>query len=373
MLSNLLKISVQAPAKWQDCEERAPSTLHQLSPYIGKLKPPIARYLVSRYTKPGDVILDCFAGSGTVPLEGKIQGRHVIGCDCSPYSVTLTRGKLEAPESHEEAVEMIESRLASANKRPRYSIDTIPDWVKKFFHPETLQDTLRFADECVEKDDQFLLSCLLGILHHQRPGFLSYPSSHLVPYLRDKSFPRENFPEMYERRFLEPRLIAKARRALKLGNHRSTGMISEVFQIDIGNLDLDRKVDSIITSPPYMNALDYVRDNRLRLWFLDRQTNKDSKEPTDKKAQFDLLSKNFAKNALSKLRKGGNCILVIGETVTRSQKTSHPAEVMLGHILEAVPSISLDHVIEDEIPDIRRSRRNTSGTKREFILVLKKG
>jgi len=27
-------------------------------------------------------------------------------------------------------------------------------------------------------------------------------------------------------------------------------------------------IDAVITSPPYMDALDYARDNRLRLWFL---------------------------------------------------------------------------------------------------------
>jgi hypothetical protein len=27
-----------------------------------------------------------------------------------------------------------------------------------------------------------LLASMLGILHHQRPGFLSFPSSHLIPY-----------------------------------------------------------------------------------------------------------------------------------------------------------------------------------------------
>ena len=47
---------------------------------------------------------------------------------------------------------------------------------------------------------------LMGILHHQRPGFLSYPSSHTVPYLRSKAFPPNEFPKLYEYRSLADRL-----------------------------------------------------------------------------------------------------------------------------------------------------------------------
>src|SRR5258708_20036869 len=50
-----------------------------------------------------------------------------------------------------------------------------------------------------QRRSTFLLSCLLAILHHQRPGFLSFPSSHAVPYLRLNSFPRELYPEKKER------------------------------------------------------------------------------------------------------------------------------------------------------------------------------
>ena len=56
---------------------------------------------------------------------------------------------------------------------------------------------------------------LLGILHHQRPGFLSFPSSHLVPYLRSRKYPRKMFPEMYSYRELRPRLLAKIMRSYK--------------------------------------------------------------------------------------------------------------------------------------------------------------
>lgn len=372
-MSTLLGVTaLAAPAEWKRSTKDAGSTLHQLAPYIGKLKAVIARDLISRFTKPKDVVLDCFSGSGTVPLEAVLLGRSVVAFDRSPYAVTLTRAKLEAPQSVEQAIQLVELRLRSAQKRPFYPQNLLPEWVRQFFHPNTLQDALRFADECIEQDDQFLLACLLGILHHQRPGFLSYPSSHLVPYLRDKKYPRTQFPEMYEERSLAPRLIAKVRRALKTTVKRPTGVMAVASQEEIAQLALDREIDAIITSPPYMNALDYVRDNRLRMWFLDRQTADYSPEPTDKKEEFDSLAAAFAENALSRLRPGGRCVLIVGQTVFRKRITSHPAELILTHLLSRDPSMTLEQVIEDDIPDVRRTRRSAAATKRELILVIRK-
>lgn len=365
--------ALAAPSEWKRPATAADSTLHQLAPYIGKLKAVIARDLISRFTKPKDLVLDCFSGSGTVPLEAVLLGRNVLAFDRSPYAVTLTRAKLEAPKSVDEALRRLELRLRRARQRSLYDLSLVPGWVRQFFHPNTLQDALRFADECIEQDDPFLLACLLGILHHQRPGFLSYPSSHLVPYLRDRKYPRSQFPEMYEERALAPRLVAKVRRALKWPVERPEGVKALASQEEIARLTLDREVDAIITSPPYMNALDYVRDNRLRMWFLDRQTVDYSPEPTDKKEAFDTFVAAFFENALSRLKVGGRCVLIIGQTVLRKRMTSHPAERVLTYLLNRDPSATLEQVIEDEIPDVRRTRRGTAATKRELILVMRRG
>jgi hypothetical protein len=110
---------------------------------------------------------------------------------------------------------------------------------------------------------------MLGILHHQRPGFLSFPSSHLVPYLRSKKFPQAEYPDLYAYRPLAPRLRAKVARALKRPPTRTlVGFVENVCQSSVESVDLPNGIDCVITSPPYMNALDYGRDNRLRLWFL---------------------------------------------------------------------------------------------------------
>ncbi len=372
IVGHLAAIAEAAPHDWRESTLHTGSRLHQLAPYIGKLKPVIARHLLERFTVPGDVVLDCFSGSGTIPLEALLLGRRVLAFDTNPYAVTLTRAKLEPPESLEAASDQLSKRLLSAQVRPQYAMETVPEWVRKFFHPETLQNALRFADACLDADDHFLLACLLSILHHQRPGFLSYPSSHLVPYLRDRKFPRGEYSSMYEERALAPRLAAKLRRVYKDGGFINRGGVLQVGQVDIADLRLDRLVDAVVTSPPYMNALDYVRDNRLRMWFLDRLTVDYSPEPTEKQKQSDAITAAFARNALRYVRKEGHCVLIVGETVSRKRITSHPAERIFAKLTAEHPTVRLEQVIHDEIPDVRRSRKSGSATKRELILVLKK-
>jgi hypothetical protein len=286
----------------------------------------------------------------------------------------LTKAKLSPPANVHSALERLTLRLEAAQRRADVPMEGVPQWVRRFFHPSTLASALRFADECIETGDAFLLACLLGILHHQRPGFLSYPSSHLVPYLRERNFPRSEFPEMYEERALAPRLHAKVMRAMKArtADWRAGPGSVEQLGIEAVRWKPGVEVDAIITSPPYMNALDYVRDNRLRMWFLDRSTSDYAPEATDKKKQFNLLGGAFVKNALSALRIGGRCVLVVGETVSRKRMTTHPAEELLKMIQTMDSGMELERAIADVIPDVRRTRRASAATKKELILVLRR-
>ena len=181
---------------WSGSALKSESTFHQLSPYIGKLKSSIAGSLISQFTKAGDLVYDPFSGSGTVALEAWAAGRNVVANDFSPYAALLTRAKLFPYRSLEDALKDIERLSAEAEQvRNKVDLRSVPAWVRRFFHPETLRETLAWTHVLQRHRRWFPLAALLGILHHQRPGFLSFPSSHTVPYLRVKAFPRAKFPE----------------------------------------------------------------------------------------------------------------------------------------------------------------------------------
>ena len=64
----------RAPERWKESCAHTECTLHQLSPYIGKIKSSIAGELVELYSKPGDLVADCFAGLARSLLKQRSGG-----------------------------------------------------------------------------------------------------------------------------------------------------------------------------------------------------------------------------------------------------------------------------------------------------------
>ena len=361
-------------APWSHaCTTASDCTLHQIAPYIGRIKTTIAAYLIREFTTPGQTVLDPFCGSGVIPLEASLLGRRVVANDINPYAVLLTRAKLEAPKSEMVVLDrLLGAWKAAAHRISMQDLRRVPIWVRRFFHRETLRRALALRDELVARSDWLLLACLLGILHHQRPGFLSFPSSHLVPYLRNKLFDREKFPQLYQERDVFTRMEAKVHRTFR--RPPTNQMPSTIVEGDSRMLPLRVSVDAVVTSPPYMNELDYIRDNRLRLWFLQRRLPRQHDiRKRNREAHFrQLLRATFAR-IVPHLSQQGVIVLVVGEA-SRGSRVLDSSSIIKNvfETAEDLAGFRLEHIIRDTIPDIRRSRRDLRGTKRETVLVFRK-
>lgn len=365
------------PLMWHGSFNGRESTLQQLSPYVGKLKSGMVRVLIEQFSKPGDVILDPFCGSGVVPLETVLADRIAWANDLSPYAYVLTRAKLETPAALKIALSNTQSLLEIVESRAHeVDLELIPEWVRNFFHPDTLREVLTAFRVLLERQDYFLLGCLLGILHHQRPGFLSFPSSHLVPYVRIKKFPPEKYPDLYAYRDLRSRLIAKVRRAYKRPMFPKDWSQRQYKLWQTNSMSLpaaNESVDAIISSPPYFGALDYARDNRLRLWFLGCEDWKqlDQSLTANRKVYIPQMTECL-REMERLLRPGGYCVLVLGD-FERDGKSEHTAEILCDiAIAETNGKFVFDFICDDIIPDERRTRRRTRTTKFERILVMHK-
>jgi SAM-dependent methyltransferase len=362
---------------WRGSFNSRESTLQQLAPYVGKMKSGMARALVLLYSERGDTVLDPFCGSGVVSLEAVLLGRRAWANDLSPYAYVLTRGKLEAPGSQRAALEQVEEVLSIVEpEAPNENLSDIPGWVQEFFHPDTLREIIVAFRVLKERENYFLMACLLGILHHVRPGFLSFPASHLVPYLRRNKYPPAKYPEMYAYRDLRSRLTAKVKRAYRR-HMLPVGWEKREYQVWQANaMDLpieDATVDAIISSPPYFGALDYARDNRLRLWFLgceDWRTLDATLTASDK--VYIPQMRVCLQEMYRVLKNGRYCVLVLGD-VERDGKTRRTAEVLADLAVEATGGgLEMEMIYDDHIPDERRSRRYTKTTKFERILIMRK-
>jgi SAM-dependent methyltransferase len=362
---------------WHGSYNSRESSFHQLSPYVGKMKSGMARVLVSLYSKPGDTVLDPFSGSGVVPLEAALLKREAWANDLSPYAYALTRAKLDAPAAKHTALHDAKAILELVKQEsPSVDLNEVPDWVREFFHPDTLREVIVAFRLIRSKQNYFLMACLLGILHHVRPGFLSYPASHLVPYLRAAKYPRDQFPEMYAYRDLGSRLLAKVSRAYRrplIGADWSTKQY-HVWKENAMTLPIeDGTAASIVSSPPYYGALDYARDNRLRLWFLGCKDWKslDSDLTANSKVYVPQM-RNCLREMYRVLKPRGYCVLVLGD-VERDGKIRRTAEILAEIAVDVSGNgFAIETIYDDRIPDERRSRRETKTTKFERILVMRK-
>lgn len=352
-------------------DQYAGYTVHGVAPYIGSLRPRLARQLILKHSKPNDLIWDPFCGAGSVPYECRLLSRHCIAADVNPYACAVTRAKLCAPPDEKTALFQLWAAATGMQNKRNNSLVGVPLWVRLFFHRRTLAETLSLAREFRSRRQYFNLGCLLGILHHQRPGFLSYPSSHLVPYLRDQLYPREEFPEAYDYRDPLPRMAAKIARTLNNPPPRSTSQQIVLRRSVLCDYITPSTVDAVITSPPYMNALDYARDNRLRLWFLGVADYKIIQRQELRGLRgFEANLLLALQSILRVVRNGGRCILILGD-VGRSSNRRDVARIVCNMVAQDVKGLVLEDREVQAIPNRRRTRKNGGATKIETILVFR--
>ena len=181
---------------------------------------------------------------------------------------------------------------------------------------------------------------------------------------------------MYVYRDLRSRLTAKVKRAYR--RHMLPAKWEQrqyqVWQTNSMSLPIEnRAVDAIISSPPYFGALDYARDNRLRLWFLGCEDWKklDNSLTANSKVYLPQMSKCLEEMDRV-LKPGGYCVLVLGD-VERDGQTRRTAEVLADLAAQVSDQrFTAENIYDDHIPDERRSRRQTKTTKFERILVMRK-
>jgi hypothetical protein len=258
---------------WCNSFDRQSSSLHALALHSSKIKPGIAQVLIEQYSQPGEIVLDPFAGSGTIPLETLLSERQAWASDLNPYGWALTQGKLAAPRSDRLALQQAATLMDQVEQQAAgVDLAQIPSWIHDFFHPDTLRETI--AAFQVFQTHPFFTACLLGILHHVSASGLSYPTRPESPFLRRSTYPPEAFPQLYAYRDVRSRLIAKIRRTYR--NHCLPPTWDQrqyqVWQANCQQLSIAAgSVDAIITQPPHTSAFNYVRDHRLRLWFLGQE------------------------------------------------------------------------------------------------------
>lgn len=243
--------------------------LHHVIPYHGSFKPEVANYAVQQYSRPGEVVLDPFCGRGTTALAALLAGRVPYSFDTSPLAVHITSAKCRPYGPT--AVRRWLARLSHGGQSEQDSR------LEPFFHPKTLR-TLAALRSALAKDHsdlgRWVALLALARLHGHSSGYLSAPTFDTVaisPAAQARRLKR--LGATVEPRALAPRVLDACRRALARPLPPWFGLAARrarTQQADAASLPLaSGSVDLVVTSPPYLDQIDYLSEQWLRLWLLD--------------------------------------------------------------------------------------------------------
>ena len=235
-------------------------SFNSIAPYIGRIKPSFAHWLIKLTTKPGDIVLDPFCGIGTVPLQADLLKRKSIGFDLNDYAIAISRAKFDRRSLQNNLKWLDEVKITPQ----KIELSNVSEYIKKFYHPKTLKEILSLKEKIIECRRHFLLGCLIGIVHGHRPQYLSAWTGYIIPF---------SPTTIAEYREVIPKLKAKITRMHSDSISKSVNSI--IKKQDAKKISLPKNsVDIIITSPPYFDTIDYVTSNRLRLAMLGISDNK---------------------------------------------------------------------------------------------------
>lgn len=257
-------------------KQRQANPLHEVS-YRGCFKPQLPAYFIDRLSKPGDVVYDPFSGRGTTAIEAALTGRNVIANDINPLSAILTRPRLQVP-----LIAAIDVRLRAIrmNAKLKNDID-----LSMFYHPDTERELLNLRawlaerrESCMEDDaDRWIRMVATNRLTGHSPGFFSTytlpPNQAVSPESQVKI--NEKTGKAPEYRDVRALIL---RKSMQLQSEINAAARWCLQQAAIGAQFLcgpaertpaiaDNSVQLTVTSPPFLNVVQYAKDNWLRCWF----------------------------------------------------------------------------------------------------------
>ncbi|HEY3861137.1 MAG TPA: DNA methyltransferase [Verrucomicrobiae bacterium] len=302
--------------------QRAASSLHEVS-YRACFKPQLPRFFIQRLTAHGEAVYDPFMGRGTTVVESALMGRLAFGCDINPLSACLARPRLDPPSLAE-----VQERLATLDWR---DADEPPEDLLVFYHPETLREICalkkyllrRKAEKALDAVDGWIQMVALNRLTGHSPGFFSVytmPPNQAVTVAvqrkinakRNQTPPLRNVSAIIckkTRQLLgdcgtrERAVLAPAARAAIL----LTAKASATPEIRDGSVSL------AVTSPPFLDVVQYANDNWLRCWFIGVDSTAVALTVPKKLEAWEAAMSDVFLELARVLRSGGHVAFEVGE------------------------------------------------------------
>lgn len=275
MISRNRQIPVFQREFWT-AKQRQAASIHEIS-YRACFKPQLPRFFINQLSRPGDLVYDPFSGRGTTAIEAALLGRKVIANDANPLSALLCRPRLQLPDIDDIANRLENICLAKGQKA---GID-----LSMFYHPITeshlvclkqyLQE--RKASRREDAVDGWIRMVATNRLTGHSPGFFSVytlPPNQAVSAERQRKInqTRSQIPPL---RDISVLILKKSRQLLNRVTEEQRQIMRECsksamfLNVDAGQTTMIAadSVQLTVTSPPFLNVVQYGADNWLRCWF----------------------------------------------------------------------------------------------------------
>ncbi len=254
-------------------KQRAGHSLHEVS-YRACYKPQLPAFFIKRFCKMDDVVYDPFMGRGTTLIEAQLHGCRAYGNDINPLSQVLTKPRLTPP-----TLSQIEQRLQEIALPKNNATD--PNLLV-FFERGTLQELYGWRqyfrqkqeDSQFDRTDAWLQMVACNRLTGHSKGFFSV---YTLPPNQATSVQAQQ--KINQKRGQTPEYRDTKQLILKKSKQLLRHSIPDHFWRDDARLFAESadqttqirsdSVDLVVTSPPFLDTVNYIQDNWLRMWFCD--------------------------------------------------------------------------------------------------------
>ncbi len=259
--------------KWSFVEKTRKETryaTHGYHRYPAKFIPQIVAPLIEKFSKPGDIVVDPFAGCGTTLVESKLLNRKSYGTDVNPVACLITKAKITPIDP--------ESIVKSYNKLKNSLVLYDESHVEI---PSMLNEKLRywFKDQEIKKLT-FLFKQIEDIKDTQIKNFFYCAFSNILKncsiWLQSSNKPQRDPKKVPADPF---KMMERQISVMNKGNTEFYDLLKErdllhnfckIYRKDARDNPLEEgSVDLVVTSPPYVTSYEYADFHQLTGYWFD--------------------------------------------------------------------------------------------------------
>jgi len=318
----------------------------------------------------GGIVLDPFCGSGTTLLCCKERGINAIGYDVLPVSVFASRVKTTNHDSgkiRENARRINSARFVRLGHK-------FPSIFRRAFSKYALDDIALIRSKILEADKETREFFVLALINTAMKASYAYKDGSVIKF---RKHPAPPLRKLYAR--VVSRMIKEADKFSK----NSADIV--VDQVDARRTPLeDGSVDAVITSPPYLNNIDYTKVYAIEEFFIHgeeipgvrtfigfaEKTSDFLPEidlPPSARLYFEDMNK-VLEEVYRVLKADGKAAIVVGNGYVREVIES---DVILAYLAEKI-GFTLEKMVVLNKRFALEDRTTKVGLLRESVVILRK-